>query len=162
LVIREYVIDSNIFYIGIPYQSDSTLRYYITTEILNEIIHLKKEIDGLNLLLSLGKVVVKEPSNKHMNYIMNKIRKMGQFGLSKPDCSIIALSYQLKIPLMSTDYTIINMANFLSIEAIVPGKSVFETKISKKYCSICKKYFNIKYMYCNCCGNKLIFKKIIK
>ena len=76
MVIREYAIDSNIFYMGIPYQSDSTLRYYITTEILNEIIHIKKEIDGLNLLLSLGKVVVKEPSNNHINFIINKIRKM--------------------------------------------------------------------------------------
>jgi len=162
LVIREYVIDSNIFYMGIPYQSDHTLRYYITPEILNEIIHIKKEIDGLNLLLSLGKVIVKEPSNKYMHFIINKIRSMGQFVLSKPDCSIIALSYQLKIPLMSTDYTVINLANFLSIEAIVPGKSAFEVKRSKKYCSICKKYFTLKCMYCNCCGNKLIFKKISK
>jgi rRNA maturation endonuclease Nob1 len=145
---------------GIPYQSDNTLRYYITTEILNEIMHLKKEIDGFNLLVSLGKVVVKEPSNKCTNFIINKIRTMGQFGLSKPDRSIIALSYQLKIPLMSTDYAIINLANFLSIETIVPGKGIFESKYSKKYCSICKKYFNIKHMYCNCCGNKLIFKKI--
>ena len=87
---------------------------------------------------------------------------MGQFGISKPDCSIIALSYQLKIALMSTDYAVINLANLLSIETIVPGKSVFESKKSKKYCSLCKKYFNIKYMYCNCCGNKLIFKKIGK
>jgi endoribonuclease Nob1 len=147
---------------GIPYQSDNTLRYYVTTEILNEIMHIKKEIDGFNLLLSLGKVVVKEPSNKYTNFVINKIRTMGQFELSKPDRSIIALSYQLKIPLMSTDYAVINLANFLSIETMVPGKGVFESKKSIKYCSICKKYFNIKFMYCNCCGNKLIFKKISK
>ena len=156
------MIDSNIFYMGIPYQSDNTLRYYITTEILNEIMHIKKEIDGLNLLLSLGKVVVKEPSNKYTNFIINKIKTIGQFGLSIPDCSIIALSYQLKIPLMSTDYSIINLAKFLSIEAIIPGKNEFEVRKTKKYCSICKKYFDIKYMYCNCCGNKLIFKKVRK
>ncbi len=145
---------------GIPYQSDYTLRYYITTEILNEIMHIKKEIDALNLLLSIGKVVVKEPPSKYMNLIINKMKTMGQFGLSKPDCSIIALSYQLKIPLMSTDYSVINFANFLSIETIVPGKNEFESKRSKKYCSICKKYFKINNMYCNYCGNKLIFKKI--
>ena len=147
---------------GIPYQSDSTIRYYITAEILQEIIHIKKEIDGLNLLLSLGKVVVKEPLNNYTNFIIDRLRNMGQFGLSKPDRSIIALSYQLKIPLMSTDYTIINTAKVLSIDAIIPGKSAFKVKVSKKYCSICKKYFNVKNMYCNCCGNKLVFKKISK
>jgi rRNA maturation endonuclease Nob1 len=63
---------------------------------------------------------------------------------------------------MSTDYTIINTAKVLSIDAIIPGKSAFKVKVSKKYCSICKKYFNVKNMYCNCCGNKLVFKKISK
>jgi rRNA maturation endonuclease Nob1 len=145
---------------GIPYQSDYTQRYYISNEILNEIIHIKKEIDGLNLLLSLGKVVVKEPLDKQMNFILNKMKSLGQYGLSKADCSIIALSYQLKIPLMSTDYSLVNLANLLSIKTIVPGKAVFETRRSKKFCSICKKYFVIRHMYCNFCGNKLAFKKI--
>ncbi len=143
---------------GIPFQSGSNFRYYITPEILGEIKHIKKKIDGLNLLLSLKKVIVIEPSLVNVKYILNKIKSLGQFGLSKPDCSIIALSFQLNLPIISTDYTVINTAKFLSLNTLIPGKSNFEVKKNKKYCSICKKYFEIKYLYCNYCGNKLIFK----
>ncbi len=159
MVIKEYATDSNIFYMGIPFQSDSSLKYFITPDILGEINHIKKKIDGLNLLLSLGKVEVIEPSPENIKHIINKIKLLGQFGLSKPDCSIIALGFQLKLPIISTDYTVINTAKFLSLNTIVPGKSNFEIVKTKKFCSMCKKYFDIKYMYCNCCGNKLIFKK---
>jgi len=147
---------------GIPFQSDSNLKYYITPDILSEINHIKKKIDGLNLLLSLGKVIVVEPSSENIKHIMKKIKLMGQFGLSKPDCSIIALSFQLNLPIISTDYTVINTAKFLSLYTIVPGKSNFEVIENKKFCSICKKYFEVKYPYCNSCGNKLIFKNIKK
>jgi rRNA maturation endonuclease Nob1 len=158
LDIKEYVTDSNIFYMGIPFQSDSSFKYYITPDILGEICHIKKTIDGLNLLLSLKKVMIVDPSSENIRYVSNKIKLLGQFGLSKPDCSIIALSFQLNIPIMSTDFTVINTAKILSLNTLIPGKINFEVKKNKKYCSICKKYFDIKYLYCNCCGNKLIFK----
>ena len=147
---------------GIPFQSDSSFRYYITPEVLSEINHIQKKIDGLNLLLSLKKVIIIEPSLANIRYISNKIKSLGQFGLSTPDCSIIALGFQLSLPIISTDYTVINTAISLSLNTIVPGKSNFEVKQSKKYCSICKKYFAIKFLYCDYCGNKLIFKSIKK
>jgi endoribonuclease Nob1 len=159
LVIKEYVTDSNIFYMGIPFQSDSNIKYYITPDILNEINHIKKKIDGLNLLLYLGKVIVIEPSSVNITNILKKIKLLGQFGLSKPDCSIIALSLQLNLPIMSTDYTIINTAKSLSLATLVPGKRDFEIVKTTKFCSMCKNCFDIKYMYCSCCGNKLVFKK---
>jgi len=162
LDIKEYVADSNIFYMGIPFQSDSSFKYYITHEILGEINHIQKKIDGLNLLLSLKKVIIVEPSLANIKYISNKIKSLGQFGLSTPDCSIIALGFQLNLPIISTDYTVINTAKSLSLRTIVPGKSNFEVKQSKKYCSICKRYLAIKYLYCDHCGNKLIFKSIKK
>jgi rRNA maturation endonuclease Nob1 len=159
LGIKEYVTDSNIFYMGIPFQSDPSSKYYITSEILNEIIHIKSAIGGLNVLISLGKVVVQEPFLENTKYIMKKIRAKGQYGLSKPDCSLIALSLQLKLPLISTDYALINMAKYLSIDTIIPGKTHFDIQRTKKFCSICKKFFSNKYFYCNICGNKLIFKR---
>ncbi len=147
---------------GIPFQSDFSFKYYITPEILGEINHIKKKIDGLNLLLSLKKVIIVEPSLANIAYILNKIKSLGQFGLSKPDSSILALGFQLNLPIISTDYTVINTAKFLSLDTIVPGKSNFEVKQNKKYCSICKRYFAIRFLYCNQCGNKLIFKSIKK
>jgi rRNA maturation endonuclease Nob1 len=143
---------------GIPFQSDSSFKYYITTDILSEIYHIKKTIDGLNLLLSIKKVNIVDPHLVNIRYVSNKIKSLGQFGLSKPDCSIIALSFQLNLPIMSTDYAVINTAKILSLNTVIPGKSNFEIKKNKKYCSICKKFFDIGYLYCNYCGNKLIYK----
>lgn len=145
---------------GIPFQSASDIKYYITPDILDEINHIKKKIDGLDFLLSTEKVIVIEPTRNHIEYIYKKIKLHGQFGISKPDCSIIALGMQLKIPIMSTDFTLVNMAKLLLLDTFIPGKSNFEIIKTKKFCSICKKYFGIRNMYCNLCGNKLIFKKI--
>ena len=145
---------------GIPFQSATDTKYYITQDIFNEINHIKKKIDGLDFLLSTEKVIIIDPTINYIEHVYKKIKSHGQFGLSKPDCSIIALGMQLKIPIMSTDYTLINMAKLLLLDTFIPGKSIFEIVKTKKFCSICKKYFGIRHMYCNLCGNKLIFKKI--
>ncbi len=147
---------------GIPFQSDHDFVYYITPEILSEIDHIKKNIDGMNLLLASKKVIVKEPLLKNLDFVIKKSKKNGQFGLSDPDYSIIALSLQLKIPIFSADYALVNTAKLFSLEALVPGKKNFTTLKTKKYCSICKKYFSFKSCFCNVCGNKLIFKKFDK
>ncbi|HXT83011.1 MAG TPA: hypothetical protein VN704_01580 [Verrucomicrobiae bacterium] len=160
MVIKKYIADSNIFYMGIPFQSATDTKYYITQDIFNEINHIKKKIDGLDFLLSTEKVIIIDPTINYIEHVYKKIKSHGQFGLSKPDCSIIALGMQLKIPIMSTDYTLINMAKLLLLDTFIPGKSIFEIVKTKKFCSICKKYFGIRHMYCNLCGNKLIFKKI--
>ncbi len=157
---KEYVTDSNIFYLGIPFQSGFAFRYYITNEVFNEIKHIKKEIGGLELLLSLGKVVIKNPTPNNMTTIKEKIKSNGQYGLSNSDCSIIALSYELGLPIFSKDYALINTAKLLSLKTEIPGKGSFETMRSKKFCSICKRYFSYRYLYCYCCGNKLIYKNI--
>jgi endoribonuclease Nob1 len=144
---------------GIPFQSDQSSKFYITPEILDEIVHIKSKIDGLNLLISLGRVVVKDTLVNNDHYVRKRVQSIGQFGLSKSDCSLLALSLQMKLPIISTDYTLINVAKNLSLKTLIPGKNVFNVIQTKKFCSICKRFFNIKYLYCNSCGNKLIFKK---
>ncbi len=110
---------------GIPFQSAFDIKYYITPDILDEINHIKKKIDGFDFLLSTEKVIVIEPARNHIEYIYKKIKSHGQFGISKPDCSIIALGMQLKIPIMSTDFTLVNMAKLLLLDTFIPGKSTF-------------------------------------
>ncbi len=145
---------------GIPFQTNEGFTYYITSSILSEIEHIKKNIDGLSVLIMLKKVIIKEPASKTLSFIIKKSVKNGQFGLSLPDYSIIALSFDLKIPIISTDYALINTAKLFSIETIVPGKKNFSIAKSKKFCSICKRFCPIKDFFCDRCGNKLIFKKI--
>lgn len=155
----KYIIDSNIFYRGLPFQSDSSSVYYITSEILSEIRHLKKNIDGVNTLILIGKVIIYDPYASVVKDIKNKSKSLGQFDLSKADLSLIALGIQLGYPIISLDYSLINIAKFFSLKTITPGKDLFVTVYSKKYCSICKKIYHIKKPYCEICGNKLILRK---
>lgn len=143
---------------GIPYQTDFDFVYYITQEIFEEIHHIKKNIDGFGLLVTLKRVIIREPSLENSNKVSEISMKTGQHGLSMADKSIIALSLDMKLPLLSSDYALVNMAKQFSIHVIVPGKKKFYVNESKKYCSICKRFLGLEPEYCNECGNKLVYK----
>lgn len=155
---KKYVTDSNIFYMGIPFLASSDSVYFITSRIYDEIKHIKKNIDGLNILLSTRKVVIHEAEIEYVSRVRNKSIQIGQFGLSKADHSVIALGLQLQLPILTADYALANTAKHFSLEVLTPGKKNFSVKKSSKYCSICRIFFELQFRYCNLCGNKLILK----
>lgn len=140
---------------GIPFLTTSTYTYYITPQIYAEIKHLKKNVDGLNLLLVTKKVVIFEALPENMVKVKRMEAEIGQISLSEADQSIIALGMQLNIPILSTDFSLVNVAKHLSIQVIAPGKKNFVTRSSRKYCSICKKFFTKNLEFCEYCGNRL-------
>lgn len=156
---KEFVTDSNIFYSGIPFQTTSDYVYYITPAIQEEINHIKRRIDGLNLLITAGKVIIHEPDNIVHSIVKRKCIDLGQMELSKADRSVIALSLQLHLPILSSDYALANAAKYFSINVLTPGKKNFVTKKTTKYCSICKTFFDLKSSFCNKCGNSLVLRK---
>ncbi len=156
---KKFVTDSNIFYGGIPFQTTSDYIYYITPDIEEEINHIKRRIDGLNLLITAGKVIIQEPDIKFHSMVKQKCVDLGQMELSKADHSVIALSLQLHLPILSTDYALVNTAKYFSINILTPGKKNFVTKKTIKYCSICKTLFDLRSSYCDKCGNSLVLKK---
>ncbi|CAN5781263.1 hypothetical protein BH23THE1_BH23THE1_04840 [soil metagenome] len=156
---KKFVTDSNIFYSGIPFQTTSDYVYYITPDIQEEINHIKRRIDGLNLLITTGKVIIHEPDIDILSMVQQKCIDLVQTGLSKADCSVIALSIQLHIPILSTDYALANAAKYFSINILTPGKKNFVTKKTTKYCSICKIFFDLNSSFCNECGNSLVLKQ---
>lgn len=156
---KKFVTDSNIFYSGIPFQTTSDYIYYITPDIEQEINHIKRRIDGLNLLITAGKVIIHEPDINIYSMVRQKCIELGQMELSKADCSVIALSLQLHLPILSADYALANAAKYFSIKILTPGKKNFVTKKTIKYCSICKTLFDLKSCFCDKCGNSLIIKK---
>ena len=141
---------------GLPFLTTSTYTYYITPQIYDEIKHIKKNIDGLDLLLVIKKVVMVEATPENMNKVKRMEAATGRISLSEADQSIIALGMQLNVPILSTDFSLVNVAKHLSIQVIAPGKKNFVTRSSKKYCSICKKYFTNNVEFCEYCGNKFI------
>lgn len=156
---KKFVTDSNIFYSGIPFQTTFDYIYYITPDIQEEINHIKRRLDGLNLLITAGKVIIHEPEIKILSMVRQKCRELGQMELSKADCSVIALSLQLHIPILSADYALVNAAKYFSLNIVTPGKKNFVTKKTIKYCSICKTFFDFKSSFCDKCGNSLVLKK---
>lgn len=151
--------DSNIFYGGIPFQTSSDYVYYITPDIREEIHHIKRRIDGLNLLITAGKVIIQEPDINIHSMVRQKCVDLGEMELSKADRSVIALSLQLHLPILSADYALANAAKFFSLNILTPGKKNFVTKKTIKYCSICKTFFDLKSSFCNKCGNSLVIRK---
>ena len=91
--------------------------------------------------------------------VRQKCVDLGQMELSKADRSVIALSLQLHLPILSADYALVNAAKFFSINILTPGKKNFVTKKTIKYCSICKTFFDLKSSFCNKCGNSLVIRK---
>jgi endoribonuclease Nob1 len=156
---KKFVTDSNIFYSGIPFQTTSGYVYYITPDIQEEINHIKRRIDGLNLLITTGKVIIHEPDIDILTMVRQKCIDLVQTELSKADCSVIALSIQLHIPILSTDYALANAAKYFSINILTPGKKNFVTKKTTKYCSICKIFFDLNSSFCYKCGNILVLKQ---
>jgi endoribonuclease Nob1 len=156
---KKFITDSNIFYSGIPFQSTFDYVYYITPDIQEEINHIKRQIDGLNLLITTGKVIVCEPNIKILSMVLQKCTELGQLELSKADRSVIALGLQLHLPIFSADYALVNAAKYFTLNVLTPGKKNFVTKKTIKYCSICKTFFDIKSCFCDKCGNSLVIKK---
>jgi rRNA maturation endonuclease Nob1 len=156
---KKFVTDSNIFYSGIPFQTTSDYVYYVTPDIREEINHIKRRIDGLNLLITAGKVIIHQVDIHILSMVRQKCIDLGQTELSRADCSVIALSLQLHMPILSTDYALANAAKYFSINILTPGKKNFVTKKTTKYCSICKIFFDLNSRFCNKCGNSLVLKQ---
>lgn len=143
---------------GLPFLTTSPSIYYITPQIYDEIKHIKKNVDGLNLLIITKKVVIMEASFENMEKVKRKEAEIGRISLSVADRSLIALGMQVNVPILSTDFSLVNVAKHLSLKVIAPGKKNFVTRSSKKYCSICKKFYTKDLEFCENCGNRLIVK----
>lgn len=160
MISKFFIADSNVFYLGIPFQSSSDILFVITSPIRDEIKHIRKNIHGFETLISAGRVSVIDPSQESFNTLKEIGSSFEVSRLSDADLSLIALARELKYPIISSDYTLANLAKKLSLEVIIPGKDRFKIKSMKHYCSICRSFTGTLAPYCNICGNKVILKRI--
>lgn len=144
---------------GIPFQSSSDVSFMITSHIYDEIEHILKDINGLETLISAGRVSILNPSRESFNDLKKSNNRFEVSKLSDADLSLIALGKEVKYPIISTDYTLANLAKKLNLQVIIPGKDKFKIKSLKHYCSICKSFTDTREPYCNICGNKVILKR---
>ena len=148
------VLDSSAFYAGIPFSSNEPS--YITSLVYNEIEHIKKDHDAIQILIETKRITVNEPENKFVTITINAAKKSGDFpNLSDQDISTIALSLQLRAELVTDDFAVSNVAKNLNIKVIpVMTDGIKNVVTWKYYCHGCKIDFS-KITECPRCGNKL-------
>ena len=153
-------MDATAFYAGIPFSSQST--HYVTTLVFDEIKHIKKNHNALQILIDSNRLLVRQPQVDFQERVEKCAHETGDIhSLSKQDISCIALSLELNTELISDDFAVLNVSNKLGINTIplmtngikVVGKWIF-------YCPACKKDFSDE-KNCLLCGNKLK-KKLVK
>ena len=148
------VLDSSAFYAGVPFSSNEPS--YITPLVYNEIEHIKKDHDAVQILIETKRLTVNEPEGQFVNAANNAAKKSGDFSnLSDGDMSTIALSLQLKAELVTDDFAVSNVAKNLNIKVIpVMTDGIKNVVTWKYYCPGCKVNFS-KVTECPRCGNKL-------
>ena len=148
------MLDSSAFYAGIPFSSNEPS--YITSLVYNEIEHIKKDHDAIQILIETKRLTINEPEDRFVTSTIDAAKKSGDFSnLSDEDISTIALSLQLNADLVTDDFAVSNVAKSINIKVIpVMTSGIKNVVIWKYYCPGCKTDFS-KLTECPRCGNKL-------
>jgi len=148
------VLDSSAFYAGIPFSSNEPS--YITSLIYNEIEHIKKDHDAVQILIETKRLMIYDPEHRFIIAANNAAKKSGDFpNLSDEDISTIALSLQLKAELVTDDFAVSNVAKNLSLKVVPVMTSGIKNIVTwVYYCQGCRTNFS-NITECPNCGNKL-------
>ncbi len=151
------VLDAGAFYAGIPFLSQARYNYFTTQLVFDEVRHIKQSHGANEALLETGSLKIIDPSAANIEKAKTAAKKTGDYTkLSPADLSIIALASELKIPLVTDDYAVANVASALSITVkSTSSKALREKRRWITYCSACGKAFGSDTRECPLCGNKL-------
>ena len=132
------VLDSSAFYAGIPFSSNEPS--YITSLVYNEIDHIKKDHDAVQILIETKRLTINEPEEKFVATSIDAAKKSGDFSnLSDEDISTIALSLQLGAELVTDDFAVSNVAKNLNIKVIpVMTDGIKNVVTWRYYCPGCE------------------------
>ena len=148
------VLDSSAFYAGIPFSSSEPS--VTTSHVYNEIKHIKKDHDAVQILIDTRRLKISDPEHKFIITVNDAAKKSGDFpNLSQEDVSIIALSLQLNAELITDDFAVSNVAKNLSIKVIPIMTSGIKKIVTLiYYCPVWKTDFS-ETANCPNCGNRL-------
>ena len=154
------ILDASAFYAGIPF--GSLEEYHTTSQVFDEVQHIKKNHDALETLIQTKRLMIREPEEKFIEIIKNKAADSGDIQqLSKEDISILALCLELEGELVSDDYSVANVASNLGITvSSVMTSGIKDVGRWEYYCVGCGIQFS-KISVCPQCGNPLK-KKLLK
>ncbi len=152
------ILDASAFYSGIPFLG--SLKCYTTSNVFEEIKHIKRSFDAIGLLVAGGNLQVRDPEARFMDAAKRIAKRSGDLvKMSEADLSVIALAFELKDsnPIIVTDdYAVANVAELSSIKvSYVMTRGIRRVGTWIKYCSACGVSYRAIEKQCNVCGNKL-------
>ena len=154
------VLDASAFYAGIPFGSNEP--NFITSLVYDEIQHIKKSHDVVQILIETKRLTIKDPDTVFLNKVRNTAAESGDLpNLTNEDISSISLSLQLGVELVTDDFAMSNVAKNLGIEInpiMTDGIKTIGTW--RYYCPACEINFS-KTNQCPNCGTSLK-RKLIK
>ena len=133
------VLDSSAFYAGIPFSSNEPS--YTTSLVYDEIKHIKKNHDAVDILIETGRLTISNPESEFIEIVKNAANKSGDsYEISVEDISIIALCLKLDADLITDDFAGSTVAKKLNIQ-VCPVMTDGIKKIGSWFGSI-KRYFS--------------------
>jgi len=109
------ILDASAFYAGVPFRSSNDC--YTTSQVYDEIKHIKKNHDALGTLLETNRLKIREPDKESTNAAIKAAKDTGDFPqLSKQDISILALCIEMNGEIISDDFAISNVAKNLGLK----------------------------------------------
>lgn len=135
------IFDASAFYAGIPF-ADSSIGY-TTTKIFEEIKHIKKNHDAIQILLDTQRLLIKDPNLETINIVKKNAKKTGDYNqLSESDFSVLALTVELKGELVSDDFALSNLGKSIGIKIIpIMTSGIKELRKTTLYCPGCNENF---------------------
>ena len=154
------VLDATAFYVGIPFSSNDS--FMTTSLVYKEIEHIKAKQGALDMLQQTNRLQVRDPEKENIKVVNDAAEKTGdKKTISEQDVSIIALSLENEIELITDDFAVTNVAKQLGVKTsslMTKGINIVGKWIS--YCAVCGKEFS-KERECPICGSKLN-RKLVK
>ncbi len=148
------MLDATAFYASTPFLSSG--KYYTTNAVFNEIKHIKKSISAVEALVDSGKLAILDPDKSQLQAVSEAAKKTGDYQkLSAEDLTVIALSRQMGIALITDDMAAANVAASIGISVESVSKQLKHVRKWVSYCSACGVGYGPNAKECDRCGNKL-------
>ena len=107
------ILDATAFYAGLPFRSQDT--FYVTNLVYNEIQHIKKNHNAIQLLIDTKRLLIQDPNHTYVEKVKECAKKTGDLNnLSIEDISSISLSLELGEELVTDDFAASNVAKNLA------------------------------------------------
>lgn len=115
--------------------------------------------DKFNYLIDAG-LQIMMPSWESLEKVRSGAKKTGDINrLSEPDIELLSLAFELDGVILTSDFSIQNLASELNVRFISPTEQKITKVITWHYkCKGCAQIFEEKQKECPICGSQLRFK----